>query len=51
MNAEELYEAMKDALIHFNINFHKKHLMTVNFKPDEVQFSYGNKSISFKVEK
>jgi hypothetical protein len=50
MNAEELYEEMKDALRHFNINFHDKHLMTVEFKDGEVIFGYGNKSISIKAD-
>lgn len=48
MNADELYEKMKDALRFFGLSFHQKDLVTVKFGNGCVQFVYGDACISYR---
>lgn len=50
MNADELYEQMKEALNMFGLSFYQKDSMQVEFKDGQVIFTYGNKSISIKAD-
>jgi len=48
MNAEDLYQHIKDALRFLGLDFHQKEKMTVEFHHGSVSFSYGGKSITIK---
>lgn len=49
MNAEQLYEKMKDALAFFGLRFHDKHLVEVVFHEGSVVFRYDGATITFEV--
>ena len=51
MNAEQLYEGMKEALKIFRLRFSDMDKVRVQFGVDYVTFSHGKDSITFGVDK
>lgn len=49
MNAEELYQHMKDALSFFGLSFHQKSEMDVKFKDNQIIFTYDNLHITIQL--
>lgn len=49
MNAEQLYQEMKDALDYFGLSFHEKDKMVVTIEGNQIVFSYNNRSISVTI--
>ena len=50
MNAEELYEHIKDALTFFGLSFHQKDQMKVSIADNFLVLSHGLRSVAVKVE-
>lgn len=49
LNGEEFYQAFKEALSFFGLNWGEKDKMTVSVKGGEIAFSFENKTISIQV--
>lgn len=49
MNADEMYEGMKDALYFFGLKFHDKHLVTVTVSKGKLHFTYEGRTVSYDV--
>ena len=45
MNAEELYQEMKDALAYFGLSFHSKDHVTVSIDGNKLVFAYNNRYV------
>ena len=48
MNAEELYQEIKDALANFGLRFNEMDKMKVYFENNQVTFNYANKSLTIR---
>lgn len=46
MNAQELYDEIKDALKYFGLNFYQMDLMAVSIAPDEIRFTYQGRTLT-----
>ena len=49
MNAQDLYDEIKDALKYFGLNFYQMELMAVSIAPGEVQFTYQGRTLTVPV--
>ena len=49
MNAEQLYQHIKDALSALGLGWNQKDKMTVSITGGEIAFSFENKTISIQV--
>jgi len=49
INADRLYEEMKEILIYFNLRFSDKHLVKVYIENDNLIFSYRGKQLHLDV--
>ena len=48
MNAEELYQEIKDALATFGLGFNEMDKMQVHFEDNQVTFSYEDRSLTVR---
>ena len=48
MDAEELYQEIKDALANFGLRFNEMDKMKVYFEDNQVTFNYENRSLTIK---
>lgn len=49
MNAEQLYQEMKDALDYFGLSFHSKDHVVVTIEGNKLIFSYNNRSVAVTI--
>ena len=50
MNAQQLYDEIKDALDYFGLRFHEMHLMEFETLLDGVRFTYENRALFVPVK-
>lgn len=50
MNAQTLYDRIKEALAFFGLRFAEMGQMTVEFEPDRIVFTYGGYMCAFPLD-